>query len=145
MRRGGPGPGWSAPVESTVPPAEQPVLDREQAEILHDEISRLPKSFRRPVVLCYFEGLTLDEAARRLRCPAGTLRSRLARARDKLRRGFTRRGIVLPAAALAAALSHRSASASVSSPLCDMTTRTAISFAAGDAAAPPRRPWPGRC
>ena len=79
MRRGGPGPGWSAPVESTVPPAEQPVLDREQAEALHDEIGRLPKSFRRPVVLCYFEGLTLDEAARRLRCPAGTLRSRLAR------------------------------------------------------------------
>ncbi len=34
-----------------------------------------------------FEGLTLDEAARRLRWPAGTLRSRLARARDKLRLG----------------------------------------------------------
>ena len=39
------------------------------------------RAFRLPVVLCYFEGLTLDEAARRLRCPAGTLRSRLARAR----------------------------------------------------------------
>ena len=136
MRRGGPGPGWSAPVESTVPPAEQPVLDREQAEILHDEISRLPKSFRRPVVLCYFEGLTLDEAARRLRCPAGTLRSRLARAHDKLRRGLTRRGVVLPAAALAAVLEARPASASVSSPLCDITTRAALNFAAGQAAAP---------
>ena len=68
------------------------------------------------MVLCYFEGLTLDEAARRLRCPAGTLRSRLARARDKLRRGLTRRGVVLPAAALAAVLAPRSASASVSSP-----------------------------
>ena len=108
-------------------------MAREQAEALHDEIDRLPDAFRLPVVLCYFEGLTLDEAARRLEWPAGTLRSRLARARDKLRRGLTRRGVVLPAAALAAALDSRSASASVSSPLCDITTRAAIEFAAGQA------------
>ncbi len=43
---------------------------------------------------------------------------------------------VLPAAALAAALAPRSASASVSSPLCDMTTRAAIDFAAGQAGSP---------
>ena len=63
-----------------------------------------PARFRLLVVLCYFEGLTIDEAARRLRCPAGTVRSRLARARDKLRRGLTRRGVALTAAALTAAL-----------------------------------------
>ena len=77
------------------PPADQAVLDRDQAEVLHDEIDRLPEAFRSPVVLCYFEGLTLDEAAVRLGCPAGTLRSRLARAREKLRRALTRRGVVL--------------------------------------------------
>jgi RNA polymerase sigma factor (sigma-70 family) len=115
--------------------AEQPTLAREQAEALHDEIDRLPGAFRLPVVLCYFEGLTLDEAARRLRCPAGTLRSRLARARDKLRGGLARRGVILPATALAAFLDSRFASASVSSPLCDMTTRAAIHFTAGPAAA----------
>ena len=86
-------------------------------------------------MLCYFEGLTLDEAARRLRWPAGTLRSRLARAREKLRRGLARRGVVLPAAALGAVLAPRSASASVSSLLCDSTTRAAIAFAARHAAA----------
>ncbi len=85
-------------------------------------------------MLCYFEGLTLDEAARRLRWPAGTVRSRMARARDKLRRGLTRRGVVLPAAALAAALVPRSASARISSHLCDATTRAAIQFAAGQTA-----------
>ena len=85
-------------------------------------------------MLCYFEGLTLDEAARRLRCPAGTLRSRLARAREKLRLGLARRGVVLPAAALAAVLAPRSASASVSPLLCDSTTRAAIAFAARHAA-----------
>jgi hypothetical protein len=108
-------------------------MDREQAEALHDEVDRLPRTFRLPIVLCYFEGLTLDEAAHRLRWPAGTLRSRLARARDKLRRGLTRRGVVLSSAAMAAALSPRSTSASLSSPLCDATTQAASQFAAGQA------------
>ncbi len=114
----------------------EPTIDREQAEALHSEIARLPASFRKPVVLCYFEGLTLDEAANRLRCPAGTVRSRIARARHKLKRGLTRRGVVLPAAALVAALSHSSARASPSPHLCETTARAAIQFAAGQSAAP---------
>ncbi|MGP0069119.1 MAG: sigma-70 family RNA polymerase sigma factor [Isosphaeraceae bacterium] len=129
------GPGLSTAVEPMVPPADRPAIDREQAEALHVEIERLPRSFRLAVILCYFEGLTLDEAARRLRCPPGTVGSRLARAREKLRRGLTRRGVTLPAATLAAALAPRSASASIPSPLCDITTRAAIRFAAGQAAA----------
>jgi RNA polymerase sigma factor (sigma-70 family) len=120
--------------EPSVPPAEQPVLAREQAQALHDEIERLPKTFRLPVVLCYFDGLTVEEAARRLQTPHGTVRSRLARAREKLRLGLTRRGVVLPSAVLAAAMSPKSASAQVSSPLCDITTKAAMSFAAGQAA-----------
>ena len=113
-------------------PAEQ-VIDREQAEALHREIDRLPGAFRVPVVLCYFEGLTLDEAAHRLRWPAGTLRSRLARAREKLRRGLTRRGFALSSRDRRLRW-PRSASASVSPLLCDSTTRAAILFAARPAA-----------
>jgi RNA polymerase sigma factor (sigma-70 family) len=116
--------------------AEQ-VIDRERAEALHREIDRLPGSFRLAVVLCYFEGLSPDEAADRLRWPGGTLRSRLVRARHRLRRGLARRGIVLSGTALAAVLAPRSSSASVSSPLCDITTRAAMNFAAGHAAAAP--------
>ncbi len=112
----------------------EPLIANEQAEALHVEIDRLPGSFRLPVVLCYFEGLTLDEAAQRLRWPVGTTRSRLARARDKLRRALTRRGFALPSAAIAAMLVPRSARASVSSLLCDSTTRAAIHFAARHAA-----------
>ncbi len=73
---------------SAMPPAasaDRAFLDREQAEVLHGEIDRLPRAFRLPVVLCYFEGLSHDEAAHRLQWPVGTVRSRLARARDKLR------------------------------------------------------------
>ena len=110
------------------------MIDGEQAEALHGEINRLPGNFRLPVVLCYFEGLTLDEAAHRLKWPVGTLRSRLARAREKLRRGLLRRGFVLSSAAVAAALASRSALASVSPLLCDSTTRAATHFAARHAA-----------
>ena len=48
-----------------VPAVEQAMIEREQAEALHREIERLPGAFRMPVVLCYFEGLTLDEVLHR--------------------------------------------------------------------------------
>ncbi len=123
----------SAPVEPTAPPAEEAVIAREQAEALHGEIERLPDAFRTVVVMCYLEGLTVHEAARRLRWSHGTVRSRMARAREKLRRGLLRRGVVLSGAAPAAVLDARPASASISSPLCDSTTRAAIQFAVGSA------------
>ncbi len=126
--RGASGQGMSPPWPSSR------CSSREQAEALHREIDRLPDSFRAAVVLCYFEGLSPDEAAQRLRWPAGTLRSRLVRAREKLRRGLALRGVALPAAALAAALAPRSAAASVSPRLCDATARAATAYAARHAA-----------
>jgi RNA polymerase sigma factor (sigma-70 family) len=130
------GPGATRIAEPLAPPADVPAMVREQGQILHDEIAGLPGSFRVPLVLCYFEGLTLVEAAHRLQCPVGTIRSRLARAKAKLRRRLARRGLVLPAAALTAGLSPRLASAFVSPALCDITKRAAIKFAAGEAASP---------
>ena len=132
----GVGTGSSDRAEPAAPPADRPAIDREQAEAIHGEVvDALPRAFRLPVVLCYFEGLTLDDAARRLRCPAGTVRSRLARAREKLKIGLARRGVALPAVALGAVLSPRSASASIPPLLCDSTTRAAIQFAAQHTAA----------
>ena len=122
-------------IDQSAPMPEHHALAGEQAELLYSEIDRLPRPFRLPVVLCYFEGLTPDEAADRLRCPAGTVRSRLARACDKLRRGLTRRGAVLSAAALAAALDSKAAWASISAPLCNMTARAAADFVAGKSTA----------
>jgi len=118
------------PAAGAAAPPEKALIDREEAEALHCEIDRLPGAFRLPVVLCYFEGLSPDEAANRLRWPAGTLRSRLVRARAKLRRGLTRRGVVLPAITLTAALAPRSSWASFSPLLCDVTSRAASAFVA---------------
>src|SRR5262249_61635915 len=70
----------------------------------------------------------------RRRWSAGRPCGGLAGARDRLRRGLARRGIVLSGTALTASLAPRSASASVSSLLCDSTTRSAIHFAARHAA-----------
>ncbi len=69
--------------------------------VLDEEIGRLPETYRGPVVLCYLEGQTHEEAARRLRCSAGSVRGRLDRARAKLRDRLTRRGLA-PAAGLTA-------------------------------------------
>ena len=61
-------------------------------EAIHDEVGRLPENYRTPVVLCYLQGQTYDQAARRIGCPVGTVRVRLSRARDRLRARLTRRG-----------------------------------------------------
>ena len=61
-------------------------------EAVHDEVGKLPEKYRAPVVLCYLEGQTYEEAARRIGCPVGTIRVRLSRARDRLRDRLTRRG-----------------------------------------------------
>ncbi len=115
-----------------LPSAEETALAREQTEGLHQEIDRLPKAFRVAVVLRYFEGQTIDEIAGRLNWPVGTVRSRLARAREKLRMALGRRGLALPVVALASgASSQHWTSASVSSRLCDTTTVAAMNFVAG--------------
>jgi HlyD family secretion protein len=64
-------------------------------------------------VLCYWESLTHEQAAAQLGCPLGTVRSRLARARNLLRRRLSRRGMAPMAAVLAGGLDRAPTSASV--------------------------------
>jgi RNA polymerase sigma factor (sigma-70 family) len=60
--------------------------------VLDQELNRLPRKYRAPLILCYLKGHTHDQAAEELECPVGTVRSRLARGRDLLRRRLTSRG-----------------------------------------------------
>jgi RNA polymerase sigma factor (sigma-70 family) len=70
------------------------VATRDELEgALHREIDRLPDRYRLPLLLCDLQGRTYEEAARHLGCPVGTVKSRLARARERLRSRLVRRGL----------------------------------------------------
>ena len=61
--------------------------------MVQTEIARLPKRLRSCVVLCDLQGLTYAQAAHQLNLPLGTVQSRLARARNRLRERLIRRGL----------------------------------------------------
>jgi RNA polymerase sigma factor (sigma-70 family) len=105
--------------------------------VLDEEIARLPDRYRLPLVLCYLHGRTNDEAAEELGCPRGTVATRLARARERLRGRLLRRGVALSAsgatlatpevvppslfAATAEAVSAQAAGRAVAAPIATLT------------------------
>ena len=70
------------PAEPPAPPSRDPLDEltaRELLLILDEEVARLPGSHRLPVLLCGLEGLSLEEAGRRLGWTAGSVKGRLER------------------------------------------------------------------
>jgi RNA polymerase sigma factor (sigma-70 family) len=111
--------------------ASDDVGRRDMRSILDEELARLTNSLRSPLVLCYLEGLTYDEAAAQLRWPVGTVRSRMTRARDLLRRRLGRRGFTTDGAVLSTALAHQP----VPLALINSTVRASLAFATKQATA----------
>jgi RNA polymerase sigma factor (sigma-70 family) len=58
----------------TEPPAvaDNSIPERELARVLDQELARLPAKYRSPLVLCYLEGRTHEQAAHHLGWPVGT-------------------------------------------------------------------------
>jgi RNA polymerase sigma factor (sigma-70 family) len=118
-------------------PSAEPAEGAQWEEVrplLDEEIGRLPEKYRLPVILCYLDGRTNEEAARQLGCPKGTIATRLAWARERLRSRLSRRGVTLSAGALAVLLSDKLSPAAVPAALAAATLRGAVQFALGNAA-----------
>jgi hypothetical protein len=113
---------------------EYPARDRPSAgwsdlmPILDAELGRLPSRHRDVLVLCLLEGASAEEAAQRLGCPVGTVKSRLARGRQSLRDRLADRGIT-PDIALAALSASEWHTAPLSPPLIRATLGTLASSA----------------
>jgi RNA polymerase sigma-70 factor (ECF subfamily) len=113
-------------IDCAAAPAHDAELD-ELRDVLDEEIGRLPEKFRSAVVLCELQGFGHVEAARQLACAVGTVKSRLSRAREKLRSRLIRRGI----APTACAHYVESAPAAVPRKLIETTMKAAIGHADG--------------
>src|SRR5262245_13235215 len=102
---------------------------RETSAILHAELDRLPLRLRLPLILCYFDGKTRDEAAKQLGWSLGVLRGRLERGRAMLRNRLARRRVELSAGLFA--VLGVDATRAVTPSLLRATIRAASSSVAG--------------
>jgi RNA polymerase sigma factor (sigma-70 family) len=102
---------------------------RDLRPILDEEIRSLPHRYQSPIILCYFEGKTKEEAAQLLGLPVGTVSSRLARARKKLRGRLTRRGLAVSLGLLTCTLEHKALANMTFAPLVDITIKSGLALA----------------
>jgi len=57
-----------------------------------DSINMLPEEYRTVIVLRDIQGFTYEEIANIIKCPEGTVKSRINRARQALKKYFNKKG-----------------------------------------------------
>jgi RNA polymerase sigma factor (sigma-70 family) len=124
------GPGIAAARSDPV----QELTWREVRSALDKELERLPERLRAPIVLCYLEGKTRDEAAAVLGWTPGALRGRLERGRLLLRARLGRCGLALSTTLIATALAEDARAAGLPLAVSRLTIEAATRLAAGEGA-----------
>jgi len=76
-------PEWDAPMFHDVPEDDGTAMEAHTD--LERAMRRLPEEFRTVLLLAEVEGLPLEEVARVMACPVGTVKSRIFRAKERLR------------------------------------------------------------
>lgn len=77
-------------------PTSEPAAElsaRKMMEALDAEVERLPLAYRLPLLLCFWQGLSQQETARRLGWSPGSVKGRLERGRKRLMARLAQRGI----------------------------------------------------
>lgn len=118
---------------SDVPSAKitEDVAWRDVRTALDEELQRLPERYRLPILLCYLEGKTRDEAAQELGWSLGTVKGRLERGRERLQSRLVRRGLSLSAALFGAGIGENLVSAAMPPMLAVSTAKAAVLLAHG--------------
>jgi RNA polymerase sigma factor (sigma-70 family) len=96
--------------------------------VLDDAIDCLPGRYREPFILCCLEGRTVSQTANQLGWPRGTVATRLARAKVRLRRLLARHEAALPGALFAVAFEANTAAAAVPVAVARSTASAALEF-----------------
>ena len=76
---------WETISDNSISPEEE-VLRRERTKALNEALGTLKSIYREAIVLCDIEGLSYEECAEALETNIGTVKSRISRGRDELRR-----------------------------------------------------------
>jgi RNA polymerase sigma factor (sigma-70 family) len=108
---------------------------RELLAVLDEEMQRLPERFRVPLVHCYLQGQTRDQAARQLGWSLSTLQRRLEQGRERLRGRLEGRGVALSMGLLVAGVSQSASATGLPSVLLSTTVKAAMLITAGQVTA----------
>lgn len=76
-------PDWDVPMFHDAPDDDSQAMDAHTD--LERALARLPEEFRTVLLLAEVEGLPLEQVARVMECPVGTVKSRIFRAKERLR------------------------------------------------------------
>src|SRR5262249_14650767 len=117
---------------------EDPAVDvswRELQASLDEELQRLAERHRSPLILCYLDGQTRDEAPGRPGLTPAALRGGLERGRKLLGDRLNRRGLTLSAALTAAAVGEGVSQAALSPSLVLCLSKAATLFSSGESPA----------